>query len=744
LIRVLSRNSEFAQSTILSSNMSKPFPIYLQHDLRDCGIACLRMVCKHHGMSYSAQHLRSIVIPRGDGINLFELGEGAEKLGLRSFAARVSINQLLEKVPTPCIVHWEKNHYVVVYKLSKRNVWIGDPAQGLLKLSLKEFKEGFLSLEEDGQKLGIALILDPVESKQGSGQQSNSSIGRQYIKRYLSENSMLLFQLIFGLCFTVLLQVVFPFLIMGIVDEGVNNQDFSFVKLVALAWLILYLSQILIEHLRQKIFLQIGARTNLSLVSDFLINLFKLPLSFFSGRHTSDITRRLYDGERVERILTTSFLPGTFAVIGILLSASVLAYFDLSVFLVFVIGLFLYFLIVILTGDKQKQAAFRRYDVELENQLKLEEIVNGIQDIKLNNAETMKRWDWERSEARLFKQEIQYNQVSQRLALSTKLVNEVKNIAISCLSAKAVIDGTLSLGALFGIQYLVGQMNIPIIQLKALLLGGGSAQLSLDRMHELANVKDEPLPEKFKYIPEKGDILFEQVEFTHEGTSGQNQLTNLNFKIERGKTTAIVGSSGSGKSSILKLLLGIAKPDSGQIRIGNTNLNSLEAKSWNKACSYVLQDSYIFSDTIADNIVLSEGYINEERLRRSTQLANINRFIEDLPLGYHTKIGKNGMDLSKGQLQRILLARAFYKNGDFLILDEATSALDGYNELMILDSIEEEFKNKTKLIVSHRLSAVRSADNILVMESGELVEQGNHLSLMERKGAYYRLFSSVS
>jgi ATP-binding cassette subfamily B protein len=724
--------------------MSKPFPIYLQHDLRDCGIACLRMVGKHYGMSYSAQHLRSILIPSGDGITLFELGEGAEKLGLRSFAARVSLSQLSDTVPLPCIVYWEENHYVVVYKIGKKHVWIGDPAEGLRKLSIQEFSESFHCVEEDGHQLGITLIMEPVEdTKVSSVNGDKSNIGKQYIKRYLKQNKMLLFQLVFGLCFSVILQVVFPFLIMGIVDEGVSSQDYSFIKLVSIAWLILYLSQVLIEHLRQKIFLQIGARTNLSLVSDYLIRLFKMPIDFFSGRHTADITRRLYDGERVERMLTTSFLPGTFAIIGILLTASVLAYFNLTVFLVFVVGLLLYFLIVLLTVDKQKNEAFKRYDVELENQLKLEEIVNGIQDIKLNNAETMKRWDWERSEAKLFKQEIQFNQLTQRLSMSTKLINEIKNIAISCISAMAVIDGTLSLGALFGIQYLVGQMNIPIIQLKSLLLGGGSAQLSLDRMQEFAADTDKNSAEKFKYIPEHGNIVFENVSYSHKIASEQNQLSNLSFSIERGKTTAIVGSSGSGKSSVLKLLLGIYKPDAGQIRIGNTNLNSMESKSWNKACSYVLQDSYIFSDSIAENIVLSDGYINEERLRQATQLANINRFIEDLPMGYHTQIGKNGMDLSKGQLQRILLARAFYKKGDFIILDEATSALDGYNEIMILDSIRETFTDKTTLIVSHRLSAVKSADHILVIESGELVEEGTHSILMDQKGAYYRLFSSV-
>jgi ATP-binding cassette subfamily B protein len=724
--------------------MSKPFPIYLQHDLRDCGIACLRMVGKHYGMSYSAQHLRSILIPSGDGITLFELGEGAEKLGLRSFAARVSLSQLSDTVPLPCIVYWEENHYVVVYKIGKKHVWIGDPAEGLRKLSIQEFSESFHCVEEDGHQLGITLIMEPVEdTKVSSVNGDKSNIGKQYIKRYLKQNKMLLFQLVFGLCFSVILQVVFPFLIMGIVDEGVSSQDYSFIKLVSIAWLILYLSQVLIEHLRQKIFLQIGARTNLSLVSDYLIRLFKMPIDFFSGRHTADITRRLYDGERVERMLTTSFLPGTFAIIGILLTASVLAYFNLTVFLVFVVGLLLYFLIVLLTVDKQKNEAFKRYDVELENQLKLEEIVNGIQDIKLNNAETMKRWDWERSEAKLFKQEIQFNQLTQRLSMSTKLINEIKNIAISCISAMAVIDGTLSLGALFGIQYLVGQMNIPIIQLKSLLLGGGSAQLSLDRMQEFAADTDKNSAEKFKYIPEHGNIVFENVSYSHKIASEQNQLSNLSFSIERGKTTAIVGSSGSGKSSVLKLLLGIYKPDAGQIRIGNTNLNSMESKSWNKACSYVLQDSYIFSDSIAENIVLSDGYIDEERLRQATQLANINRFIEDLPMGYHTQIGKNGMDLSKGQLQRILLARAFYKKGDFIILDEATSALDGYNEIMILDSIRETFTDKTTLIVSHRLSAVKSADHILVIESGELVEEGTHSILMDQKGAYYRLFSSV-
>ena len=721
--------------------MSKEFPIYLQQDAQDCGISCLRMICKFYGKTYSSEHLRSIIIPRADGISLLEISEGAEQLGFKSFAARITFDQLQEKVPLPCIVHWDKNHYVVVYKISKKRVWIADPAHGLRQLSIEEFKKSFLSINEEDPK-GICLLLENTETEESTNGKSPKLSGKAYLWKYLSQNKLLFIQLLLGLLFTIVLQLVFPLLIMGVVDEGIEGQDFDFVKLVIIAWGILYLSQVLVEHIRKKLFLQIGARTNLSLVSDFLIKLFKLPLNFFSSRHTTDITRRLYDGERVERLLTTSFIPSSFAVLGILLSAAVLAYFDLTIFLIFIIGLSLYYGIVILFLDKRKNAEYDRFDKEFENQLKLEEIVNGIQDIRLNNAETIKRWDWERSEAQLFKQELNFSAIDQSMELGTKIVNELKNIVITCLAAYAVIEGNMSLGALFAIQYITGQMNAPVKHLKQLIIRNENARLSLDRLSEVSELKEEERGEKFKYIPEHGDIELENISFQHNYSNNNRQLKNITLNIQRGKTTAIVGSSGSGKTTLLKLLLGVNKSNEGQIRIGNTNLNSLDPKSWYKTCSYVLQDSYIFSNSIADNIAISDSYIDEVKLRKAAQLANINRFIEDLPMGYHTPIGKNGMGLSQGQIQRILLARAFYKNGDFLFLDEATSALDAYNEMLIMDSIKELFGEKTIVLVSHRLNTVKFADKIIVLEAGELVEEGTHEELIRNNGAYYRLFST--
>ena len=705
------------------------------------------MICKYYGQVFSAEYLKSLIRQRKDGVSLFEIAEAAESLGFQSLASRLTLEQLIEKAPLPAIVFWDNSHYVVLYKVTKKHFYIADPAQGKRRLSIEEFKSDFLKIKEDGQSLGVCLMLQPTqEFGKGSDQIKKESFGWAYLYNYFSQNKALLFQLFLGLLFTLVLQFVFPFLIMGVVDQGISVRDFDFVLIVLAAWSVLYFSQVLIEYLRSKIFLHIGIRTNLRIVSDFLLKIFKLPLSFFDQRSGIDILRRVYDTERLERFLTTSYLPSIFSALSVILSSLILLYFDTLVFGLFTFGILVYFIWMYVYAKARQEVGHRKFDKELESQKKLEEIINGMQDIKLNNAETVKRWDWERSEAGLYKEGIQFLKLDQRMQLGGRVISEIQNILITCFASLAVIRGEISLGALFAIQYLLGQSKEPIRSLLDLFLVSQEAKLSLDRLGEIYQLPvEENIAEKFKYIPEIGNLSTSSVSFDYQYATGEEScLKDLSLQIKRGEFTAIVGSSGSGKSTLLKLLLGIYSPDKGQVTIGDTSLQSFSGKSWRSKCAALLQDSYIFSDSIAENIALSDAYIDEKKLLNAAKVANIHRFIESLPMGFHTPVGEHGIGLSEGQKQRILLARAVYKDADFYFLDEATNGLDVYNEMIVMDNLKEFLEGKTAVMVTHRLSTVLHADRVIVLEKGEWVESGKVEELMERKGVFYQLFNNHS
>ncbi|MCB0706213.1 MAG: peptidase domain-containing ABC transporter [Saprospiraceae bacterium] len=723
--------------------MPKTFPFYKQHDAMDCGATCLRMVARHYGRFYSLEYLRQLTHQRKEGVSLLEISDAADHIGLHTLAAKVSFDRLRKMVPLPSIVHWRQNHYVVLYDITDKFVAIADPSIGLLRLSKEEFLDGWISTMEDGESVGVVLMLEPTpDFFQKEGDKTNKG-GFGYIYQYLSNYRGLIFQLALGVLLSAILLVIFPFLIQALVDEGISSQDFNFVLLILLAWLMLFGSQMLIEHIRGWILLHLGVRVNINLISDFLIKVLKLPIRFFDQRMTSDLLNRIYDNERVERLLTTNSLFTAFSAVSIVLLGGLLLYFDLTIFLIFLIGTGVYLAWVLRFMKARKELDYKRFDQAAENQIKLVEMINGMQEIKLHNAETQKRWEWERTEAKLFRVGMNYLAVNQRQRLGAQIITEVKNILITIFAARAVIQGQMSLGSLLAVQYIIGQLNPPVNQLVEFFRATQDAKISLERMNEVHLRENEENPERaISILPENGDIRMEGVTYKYGGEGTPPVLSNLSLEIPRGKTTAIVGSSGSGKTTLLKLLLNIYPPTSGSIKLGDINISNFHSRLWREKCGAVLQDGYVFSDSIARNIALGDEIIDDHRLVLAAKVAHIQSFIETLPLGYHTKIGAEGVGLSQGQRQRILIARAVYKNPDYLFFDEATNALDSQNEAIIIQNIREFFKGRTVVMVAHRLSTVRHADHIIVLGDGRVVEQGNHDQLNMRKGVYFHLLQN--
>jgi ATP-binding cassette subfamily B protein len=721
--------------------MIKNFPHYKQPDFKDCGPTCLKIIAKHYKKNLSLQYIRNISETIRSGSSLLNLSNAAEKLGIRSLGVKITINDLKE-APLPCILHWNKNHYVVIYKIKTTTFYISDPAHGLLKYNQKEFLKHWIgnNATEDTEE-GIALLLEPTAKFYDTDFDSDKTeFGFRFLSRYIFKYKKFLWQLVIGLLAASLLQLIFPFLTQSIVDVGIKNQDVHFIYLILFAQLALFLGRTAIEVIRSWILLHLSTRINISLVSDFFIKLMNLPIAFFDTRMTGDILQRINDHKRIERILTTSSLNVLFSMVNLLVFSLVLAYYNLTLFGIFLLGSFLYFLWIIIFLKKRRDLDYKRFSEVSQEQSKVIELINGMQEIKLHNAEKQKRWGWEFVQARLFKVSIEGLALEQYQSVGSGFINELKNILITVLSAKLVIDGEITLGMMLAISYIVGQLNSPIAQLINFIREVQDAKISLDRLSEIHNKEDEEQQdtEKITEIPLVANIELSKVSFRYIG-SDQLVLKDLDLEIPSNKVTAIVGVSGSGKTTLMKLLLKFYDPISGQIKIANHDLQNVSQKTWRNECGVVMQEGYIFNDTIANNIAVGEDYVDKKKLAHAVDVANIASFIETLPLSYNTKIGMEGVGLSTGQKQRLLIARAVYKNPNFLFFDEATSALDANNEKVIMEKLNTFFENKTVVVIAHRLSTVKNAHQIVVLDQGKIVEVGNHTTLVKQKGNYYNL-----
>ncbi|GAA0743173.1 peptidase domain-containing ABC transporter [Gaetbulibacter jejuensis] len=721
--------------------MTKKFPFYKQYDFKDCGPTCIKIIAKHYGKVITIQRLRNLSETAIFGSSLLGLSEAVEKIGFRSLKVQISLNKLF-KAPLPCILHWNKNHYVVLYKIKNNTFYISDPAHGLLKYNKNEFLNYWIA--NNAKELtgkGVALLLEPTaEFYDSDFEKDKSNFGFKFLSKYIFKYKKFLWQLIIGLIATSLLQLIFPFLTQSIVDVGIKNQDMHFIYLILFAQLSLFIGQTTIQVIRSWILLHLSTRINISLVSDFFIKLMNLPIAFFDTRMTGDILQRINDHKRIERILTTSSLSVLFSMVNLFVFSLVLAYYSLMLFGIFLLGSFFYFLWIIIFLKKRLDLDYKRFSEVSQEQSKVIELINGMQEIKLHNAEKQKRWSWEFIQARLFKVSIEGLALEQYQSVGSGFINELKNILITVLSAKLVIDGEITLGMMLAISYIVGQLNSPIAQLINFIREVQDAKISLDRLSEIHNKEDEEQlnTQKIVEIPLNANIELSKVDFRYIG-SNQLVLQGLDLTIPANKVTAIVGVSGSGKTTLMKLLLKFYNPNNGQIQLGNHNLKNISQKTWRNECGVVMQEGYIFNDTIANNIAVGEDYVDKKKLAHAVDIANIKEFIETLPLSYNTKIGMEGVGLSTGQKQRLLIARAVYKNPNFLFFDEATSSLDANNEKVIMEKLNTFFENKTVVVIAHRLSTVKNAHQIVVLDKGKIVEVGNHQELIQNKGNYFHL-----
>jgi ATP-binding cassette subfamily B protein len=716
----------------------KNFTHYKQHDTMDCGPTCLRMVAKYYDKSFSLQHLRNLCNIDRQGVSLLGINQAAEKLGFRTRAMKLSFEDLQE-IHLPCIVHWGQNHFVVVYKINQKNVWVSDPGIGNVKYTHEEFLKKWISTISNETEVGVALELQTTPDFFAQDEVINKT-GFAFLFKYLYSYKKLITQLVLGLLIGSLLQLAFPFLTQAIVDFGIQNQDISFIYLILIAQLVLFFSQSIVDVIRGWILLHIGTRINIALISDFLIKMLKLPLGFFDSKMIGDLLQRIQDHSRIETFLTSSSLGVLFSVFNLIIFGIVLLIYSPIIFLVFLVSSIVYLLWVFVFLNRRKIIDHEKFKQLSDNRSHLIQIINGVQDIKLNNSETVKRWEWENIQAKLFKVNIKSLTLEQTQGIGAQIINQLKNILIVFLAAKAVIDGQMTLGMMMAVQYIVGQLNSPINQLIDFVRSAQDAKISLERLGEIHNADNEENDdEKVDVLPPNGTLKLEKISFSYGGPTKPKALDNVSFSIPEGKTTAIVGTSGSGKTTLVKLLLKFYDPQEGSIKVGDTYLKNIRNNVWRKKCGVVMQDGFIFNDTIAKNIAFGEEYIDTKKLQYAVHVANIQTVIDALPLGYNTKIGNEGIGLSAGQKQRLLIARAVYKNPDYLFFDEATNALDANNEKIIMQNLEEFSKNKTVIVVAHRLSTVKNADQILVLEQGKLIEQGTHQTLAAQKGKYYEL-----
>lgn len=729
------------------------FPNYIQADSKDCGPTCLKIITKHYGKILKIQDLRDYSETNRDGSNLLMLSDAAEKIGFRTIGAKLSLEKLQE-VPFPCILHWNKGHYVVLYEVSnskfrirkkqkKQIYYISDPAIGLMEYSKEEFLKFWIGNNaNENTEEGIALLLEPtVRFHQTEfDKEEGNTLGFGLLFNYLFAYKSFVIQLIIGLTAGSLLQLIFPFLTQSIVDVGVNTGNIRFIYMILFAQLFLFFGRTALELIRSWIMLHLSARIKISLISDFFIKLMNLPISFFDVRLTGDIMQRINDHHRIERIMTTSSLNVLFSMINMIIMGGVLAYYNLQIFVVFFVGSFFYFLWIILFLKRREKLDYKRFSAVSQEQSKVIELINGMQEIKLHNAEKQKRWGWEYLQARLFKVSMKGLVLEQTQSIGSNFINELKNIIIIFLSAKLVIDGQITLGMMLAISSIVGSLNGPVSQLIAFIREVQDAKISLARLSEIHEKEDETQHNETQIheIPIDSDIEIKDLSYRYIG-SDMNVLENLNLKIPAHKITAIVGMSGSGKTTLMKLLLKFYKPNAGTILIDNIDLEILNQKSWRNHIGAVMQEGFIFNDTIANNIAIGVDSIDKNRLVYAADVANITSYVSGLPLGYNTKIGMEGVGMSTGQKQRLLIARAVYKNPEMLFFDEATSALDANNEKEIMRKLDVFFKNKTVVVIAHRLSTVMNADQIVVLEKGKIIEVGNHEELVKRKGSYYEL-----
>ena len=725
--------------------MTKTIESFHQHDSMQCGIASLQMVCKYFGREYTLDSLSKLCFATTEGVSMLGINEAANTLGLHTACARISI-AMLNEAPLPCILHWNQNHFVVLYKIKKsKKFYVADPGKGLVAYTLDEFKQHWISTNSNGEDKGIAMFLETTPAfftyKMQGEEKIKEKRSFRFLFGYVKKYRKYFGQIILGLVVGSLLQLVLPFLTQSIVDVGIKNQDIGFVWLILLGQLMLTISRTAIDFIRRWLLLHISLRINISLVSDFFIKLLKLPMSFFDTKLMGDLMQRMNDHSRVNTFLTQQTLNITFAMLTFVVFSVVLFFYNKLVFVIFLLGSILYGGWMTLFLKRRKVLDYELFEQQAINNNKTYEFITSMQEIKLQDCEQRRRWEWEDTQADLFGVQMKSLKLQQTQEAGSIFINEVKNIIITVVAATAVIHGQMTLGMMLAVQYIIGQLNSPVEQLMNFFYSLQDVKISLERINEIHQMDDENGKEcLLTSIEDKNEgIDIKNIMFKYDPHALRKTIDDVSIHIPQGKVTAIVGASGSGKTTLIRLMLGYYPVLEGKINIGNTDINKLNKKWWRRQCGVVMQEGVIFSESIARNIAVDDGDIDKERLLKAAEIACIKDYVMALPLKFNTKIGRDGVGLSQGQKQRILIARAVYKNPDYIFLDEATNSLDANNERSIVENLDKFYKGKTVVIVAHRLSTVKNADQIVVIDHGKVVEVGNHESLTAKRGAYYNL-----
>jgi ATP-binding cassette subfamily B protein len=703
------------------------------------------MIAKYYGKSYSLNYLRKTSNLTRSGTTLLGISESAEKIGFKTYGIKLTKEQLTE-VTLPCIISWNKNHYIVVYEISNDYVICGDPLQGILRYKMSNFLNSWHSIKDNPKgQMGVALLLEPLtqfyeneESKESK--KLNFQVLFSYIKPYWRNLIIILFSLLLGSC----LSLIFPYLSKSIIDIGVEGKNMNFIVLMLLAQLAVTFGQAVNNLIKSRIMLHTTIKVNLSLVSDFLGKLMRLPIAFFDSKRIGDLTQRINDFTRIQNFLTSVLISLIMAIVILFVYGMFIIKYNYLIFTVFISGSILYVLWVFLFLKRRKKIDYMRFQESASNQSTIIQLITGMQEIKINNCERQKQGEWEQIQRRLYDISLRSLTLAQTQNVGGIFIDQVKNVIISFLAASEVVNGSISLGMMFAIQYIIGQMNAPVSQFVSFIQSTQDTKISLERLNEIQEIEDEEpaSAKKTVEIPNNVDIKLINVTFHYNGIRSPKVLDNINLTIPSNKVTAIVGMSGSGKTTLLKLLLGFYSPVRGEIFVGNSKLDELSESNWRKNCGVVMQDGFIFSDSIAKNIAISDKDIDIQKVIKASSLANLEDFVFSLPMNYEHQIGMEGNGISSGQKQRILIARAIYKNPHYLFLDEATSALDAENEKKIHDNLQKIFKGKTVLIIAHRLSTVKNADKIIVLKGGQIAEQGTHTQLVNRKGEYFNLIKN--
>lgn len=719
---------------------------FQQLDAMDCGAACLQSICDYYGRVVNLHHIRELCHISRNGVSMLGIADAAEALGFKTIGIKLNWDQLYSDVHLPCIIYWANRHFVVVKSVRKQFVTVMDPAVGMLKYPKEKFLSQWLNIKSNdtGESLGCTLLLSPSPSFYDQETERKKSVNLKDSVKFISPFRSRIWKIFSCMLIGCLVSLTFPYLTQLIVDIAIPKADIGFILIILIAELALLSGQIVNNVIRSRLMLAVSSDVSIGLISSFLDRLMKLPISFFDSKHIGDILQRIRDFNRIESFLTSTFLSMLLAGILFVVYGGMMLSYSLKIFGVFVVGSVLYVVWVTLFMEKRRRLDYMQFQYLSSNQTSLIQLVNGMQDIKLNSCERSKRWEWERLQSQIVRLRKHSLNIANIQTAGSSMIDQSKNLIITFLAAGGVIDGVVSIGEMVAIQYILGQLNAPLQQFISFLQSSQEAKISMERMREVTEIQEEEKLFGHREVTDLGDctIRFSDVSFQYDGPRSVKVLDNINLEFENKKVTAVVGMSGCGKTTLLKLLLSFFTPTEGDVYIGNTSLKNISPKVWRSHCGVVMQDGFIFSDTIEKNIGLSDEEIDFQRVIEAAKKANIHDYIMSLPMKYNTKIGAEGRGLSSGQKQRLLIARAIYKNPPFIILDEATNSLDATNELDIMKSLETFFKDKTVIIVAHRLSTVRNADKIVVLSGGKVVEKGTHEELLERHGEYEKLINN--